>query len=266
MNAVVDFQGVFAVFGPWIISFALALARIGALFITTPVFSMTAVPMSIKAGIVGLLTILVMTTTQPVPELMTLNTVELAGAMLMEAIIGGIMGFAIMLLFGALSFTGQLIGIQMGFAIANVVDPSTNQQNGILGQVLNLMALSLFIAFDGHLMLLRALFDSFETVPLGAANPQKDVIIACLVERGGELFRLGLHIGLPVVCVVLLVNVGLATLARTVPQVNIFVIGFLITITVGLMVLSLAIPSTAMVLTRELEEAVGVAVKLSRMF
>ncbi len=266
MNAVMDFQGVYAIFGPWMLAFALTLARIGALFITTPVFSMPAVPVSVKAGIVGVLTVLVMSTTQPVPELMTMNAVELGGAIIMEGIIGGVMGLSVMLMFGALSFTGQLIGIQMGFAIANVVDPSTNQQNGILGQALNLMALCLFIAFDGHLMLLRALFDSFQTVPLGSANPQKDIIIATLVTQGGELFRIGLQIGLPVVCVVLLVNVGLATLARTVPQVNIFVIGFLITISVGLTVLALAIPSTAQVLTQYLEEAVATSVKLSRMF
>jgi flagellar biosynthesis protein FliR len=261
-----DFQGVYAIFGPWILSFALALTRIGTLFITTPIFSMPAVPVSVKAGIVGALTILVMTTTQPVPELMALNTVELGGAIIMEAVLGGIMGLAVSLLFGALSFTGQLIGIQMGFAIANVVDPSTNQQNGILGQVLNLMALCLFLSFDGHLMLLRGLFESFHTVPLGAANPQKDLIIATLIAQGGEVFRVGLQIGLPVVCVVLLVNVGLATLARTVPQVNIFVIGFLITISVGMMVLSLAIPSTGQVLIKELEAAVETAVGLVRMF
>ena len=128
------------------------------------------------------------------------------------------------------------------------------------------MALSLFLAFDGHLMLLRGLFQSFEIVPLGGAVPKTDLIVATLIEQGSQVFKVGLHIGLPVVCVVLLVNVGLATLARTVPQVNIFVIGFLITITVGLLVLGLSIPFSAQFITGRLEDAVRTAVKLIHFF
>jgi len=263
---VMDYQGIYAVFGPWILTFGLIAVRIGTLIVTAPVFSMQTIPVAIKASLVAVLSIMIMSITQPRLELMQLSALEMAGVILTEVVVGGIMGLAIMLLFGALSFTGQLIGIQMGFAIANVVDPSTNQQNGILSQVLNLFGLCLFIAVDGHLYLLQALFQSFDIVPLAGAAPQQHLIVAALVQQGSDVFALGLKIGLPVVCIVLLVNVGLATLARTVPQVNIFVIGFLITISLGLLILGLAIPTTGDVLRGVIEDTVAKAVAMLKLF
>ena len=261
-----DYHGIYAVFGPWILTFVLALVRVGSLFLIAPLFSMRAVPSVIKLGVVGTLTMMVMSTLQPRLELMQFGALEIASAVLSEALVGGIMGFAVMILFGALSFTGQLIGIQMGFAIANVVDPSTQQQSGILSQLLNLFGLSLFLAVDGHLILLKALFQSFQTVPLGGANPQQMILLDALIKQGGDIFSLGLKIGLPVVCVVLLVNVGLATLARTVPQINIFVIGFLITISIGLLLLGLAIPTTGDVFTTLIEDTLRNGVALIQFF
>jgi flagellar biosynthetic protein FliR len=181
-------------------------------------------------------------------------------------LIGGVMGLAVMVVFGALALAGQMIGIQMGFAIASVVDPATYQQVGVLAQVLNLMGLMLFLLFDGHLMLLHALFDSFHHVPLGLANPDVQALTGEMVKQGGVLFHVGLRIALPVACVVLLVNVGLATIARTVPQVNIFIIGFLITISLGLLIFAASIPASAHVFQEVMLEAIETAVRMSRMF
>ena len=131
---------------------------------------------------------------------------------------------------------------------------------------MNIFGLSLFLAVDGHLILLKALFQSFETVPLGGADPQQMLLLNALIKQGGDIFSLGLKIGLPVVCVVLLVNVGLATLARTVPQINIFVIGFLITISIGLLLLGLAIPTTGDVFTKMIEDTLRNGVALIQFF
>ena len=110
----------------------------------------------------------------------------------------------------------------------------------------------------------RALFLSFETVPSVVPIHSK-WSCSTLITQGSDIFSLGLKIGLPVVCVVLLVNVGLATL-RTVPQINIFVIGFLITITVGLLILGLAIPTTGDLFARLLEDTLRNAVTMLRYF
>ena len=144
MGGLLDYQGIYAVFEPWILSFGLALVRIGTLFITTPVFSMSMIPNTIKAAMVALLTLVAMSNVQPIPYITQLNAIEIGGAILTEACVGGVMGISVMFLFGALAMAGQLIGIQMGFAIANVVDPTTNQQNGVLAQLLNLMGLVSF--------------------------------------------------------------------------------------------------------------------------
>ena len=138
---------------PWILTFALAAVRVGTLFVIAPLFSMRTIPTVIKLGAVASISLIVMSTIQPRLELMQLGAWEVAGAVLTEAVVGGVMGFAVMILFAAIAFTGQLIGVQMGFAIANVVDPSTQQQSGILSQVLNIFALALFLATDGHLYL-----------------------------------------------------------------------------------------------------------------
>ena len=128
------------------------------------------------------------------------------------------------------------------------------------------MGLSLFLAFDGHIYMLQALFQSFNVIPLGGANPQYSTLIGALIHQGSNIFSIGLRIGLPVVRVVLLVNVGLATLARTVPQVNIFVVGFMITISLGMLVLGLALPATAAVFKGVMETTIQDAVGMLRYF
>ena len=266
MEGVINAEGVFAVLGPYVFAFCLALTRVSALFTTTPLFNSPTVPRTIKAALVGILTLFVMITTDPTGPDIKMDAFTILGAIAVEAIVGAIMGLGIMVLFGALQFTGQLIGIQMGFAIANVVDPTTFQQVGVLSQFLNLLGLMLFVSLDGHLLVLQALFESTQLIPLGTGNPNGSLIIGELVTYGSKIFSMGLRIGLPVVGVVLLVNVGLATLARTVPQVNIFILGFLITITIGIIILGLALPSTAFVFGRFLEESLFDIVNMLRFF
>ena len=122
------------------------------------------------------------------------------------------------------------------------------------------------MALDGHLTVLRAIFDSFLVVPLGGATPHGGAIIEMLVAEGAAMFSLGLKIALPISCVVLLVNVALATIARTVPQVNIFVLGFLFTIALGMLVLWYSLPYTAGVFENMLEDAIRKGIHMTRLF
>ena len=137
---------------------------------------------------------------------------------------------------------------------------------GVLAQLLKMLGLALFIALDAHLLVIRALFDSFDVIPLGGAIPQGDQIIAVLIDQGAQLFALGLKLALPISCVVLLVNVALATIARTVPQVNIFVLGFLFTIGLGLLILLYSVPYTAAVFEDMLHDAIRTGIQMTRLF
>ncbi len=266
MTHLLDAEAIFAVLGPFAMGFALVLGRVVGLMATTPLLSSPLIPNPAKAALAGVLTLFVAFGGGLEPPAVDLNAIALAGALVGELIIGAVMGLAVTIAFGALHFCGQMIGIQMGFAVANVVDPSTFQQVGVLAQVLNLLGTMLFLAFDGHLLIIRAFMESFAIVPLAGSDPQVGAIIGEIIAQSALLFEIGLRIALPVVCVVLLVNVGLATIARTVPQVNIFVIGFLVTISLGLIVLGFSVPSTATVFESVIEDAIRSAIRVTRLF
>lgn len=266
MLSTLTFEGLVAIIGPWFIAFTLTAARISAIFIATPIFATPLIPGQAKIGLVTVLSILALSTSSPSLALINLTPLELFTCMFSELILGSVMGLGLMILFAALAFAGQLVGIQMGFAIANVVDPISSRQVGVLAQVLNLFGLALFLALDGHLTVLRAVFDSFSVVPLGGAVPQGASIINILVSEGGQMFALGLKLALPISCVVLLVNVALATIARTVPQVNIFVLGFLFTIALGLLVLWYSLPYTAGVFEHMLADSIRKGIAMTQLF
>lgn len=266
MADLLDAQGIFAVIGPWVVAFALVLGRVVGLMLTTPLLSSPLVPGPIKAALAGAMALFVTATIGVGAPSLALDALSITGVLIGELVIGAVMGLAVTIAFGALHFCGQMVGIQMGFAIANVVDPANFEQVGVVAQVLNLLGLMLFVTFDGHLLILRAFFDSFGAVPLGGGDPQVGAIVAEIIRQSALLFSIGLRIALPMVCVVMLVNVGLATIARTVPQVNIFVIGFMITISLGLFVLAFSVQATATVFEGVVEDAVRGAIRITKLF
>lgn len=250
---------------PYAITAGLVLARVAALVGTAPVFSSLSVSNNIKIGLVATITAAVMGAGPYHLSAVPLEPFHIAGAVILELAVGAVMGFSVSVVFAALDFAGQIIGIQMGFAIANVIDPTTMRQVGVLSQVLRLVALMLFLVVDGHLLLLHALFESFRQVPLGGASLAPGPVVAEMIQVSADLFSSGFRIALPVCCVVLLVNVGLSTLARAVPQVSIFSIGFLLSIGVGLTVLGLALPAMATTFSELILEAVKTAFRMARL-
>jgi flagellar biosynthetic protein FliR len=258
-----DAQGVFAVFGPWLVLFALILARISALVLTAPFFNTQTVPMMVKMGLVGTLTLFVMVKTHTVPKVGDLNALRLIGLIAGEILIGALMGTAISILFGALGMAGHLIGTQMGLSMANMMDPISFQQTGLMGQVLNITALLLLMVFDGHLMILRALFESFDIAPVTQLAPRGPIILGDLVQLGGQVFELGLRMSFPVITAVLFINFGLAIVARTVPQVNVFQLGFILTIMLGIMVMAASLPGFGQVFHHMLEDAIRAALRMA---
>ncbi len=260
MNA----EGVFAVFGPYLAAFGLVLARFSGLVLTAPFFSSMTIPTPIKMGLVGTLTLVVMIQTGPMPPVGNLDAVRLIGMVLGELAVGGLMGMAATMLFGAVSMAGQLIGTQMGLSMASLMDPVNFQQVGMLSQVLNVVAMLLFLVFDGHLMMLRALFDSFQQVPIGTAWPDSARILTDLTYVGSMNFELGLRLAFPVIVTVLFVNLGLGIIARTVPQVNVFQLGFLVTISLGLLMLALSLPGFSQVFRNIVGECVTMSVRMAK--
>ena len=143
------------------------------------------------------------------------------------------------LVFAAVQMAGQLIGMSMGLGFASFFDPQSQGQSTAVSQFLMLLAMLVFLSLDGHLMMVSAIANSFVTMPISVnglgINPMK------MVMWGEMIFSSGLLLAMPVVAALLVTNMALGVLTRTAPQLNIFGIGFPITLSIGIIVLALSL-------------------------
>ncbi len=224
----------------WIASMFIPLTRILGFVAIAPLFSGTTVSMPIKVALGTLLTLIV----APMVKLgNTVDLVSLQGALviLQQLIIGFSIGFVMRIFFSAIDLAGQLSGLTMGFGFATFFDPQSGGSTTVITTMLSMLFMLLFISMDGHLMMISALVESFQILPvqlgLGPLNAMS------IVRLGSTMFSTGLQIAMPVVASLLVTNMALGVLTRSAPQLNIFGIGFPITIGVGFIVLMLTLPS-----------------------
>jgi flagellar biosynthetic protein FliR len=169
--------------------------------------------------------------------------------MISEVIMGLILGFIVLLVFVGIQFAGQLAGLQMGFGIVNVIDPQSSNQISILGQFLNILAILILLSLNGHHVILNGLVHSFDVVPLGGVT-LPEAVIEKLMSLCAEIFVVAVKISSPIIVALFLVSVAMGILARTVPQMNVFIVGFPVQIGVGMTVLSLSLPLFYLVMER----------------
>ena len=216
--------------------FLIALVRFSGFFLITPVFSDNLAPTRVKAGLSALCAILILPNLIAHNVLPNLGVIGYGIMVTKELALGFMMGFIVLLLSSALRMGGNLIGMQIGFSFAQVADPGSNQSIGIISEVLQLAGSMLFLFFNGHLIILRAFFQSFSMVP-----PSGLVLSGSIVEEiiihSKMIFICGLQIAMPIIAVVLVGDVALGIIARTVPKMNIFQLGFAIKILGGFIVL-----------------------------
>jgi flagellar biosynthetic protein FliR len=232
------------------------LVRVLALFAAAPLLSHRAVPLRLKIGLALLITIVLVPNT-PAPPLADVLTAAGLALLAENVAIGLAIGFTIRLVFAALELTGEIIGLQMGLSYAGFFNPTSGQAQNSVGSFMSLLALLMFIAIDGHLMLIHALAESFVAFPLGG-----DTMLPLTLERvarmGGDMFAIALAIALPFMAVMLLTNIVLGVLARIAPQLNVFAVGFPLTILVGLTTLFLLLPYIEAPLRVALERTLAV--------
>jgi|UniRef100_A0A7C3YY06 flagellar biosynthetic protein FliR len=165
-----------------------------------------------------------------------------------EVLIGLGCGLAFRFMFAGIRMAGDLVAIQMGFGMASLVDPDTQAQNTILAEMLVLLATLVFLALDGHQALLRLLAQSFQEVPLNT-NVTLPVILASLVpELGRLMYSLAVQALAPVFALLFLTQLALGLVARAVPQIQVMIVGFPLTIALGLFFLSLTLAASGQVL------------------
>ena len=169
--------------------------------------------------------------------------------LLQQLLIGIAIGFVMRIVFVAVEMAGELIGLQMGLGFAIFFDPQNSGQIDIIGRFLGVIASLAFLAMNGHLMVLALISQSFSTLPVGVSGVN-ELTFQTLANWGQEIFRSGLQLSLPVLTALLITNLALGILTRAAPQLNIFAVGFPLTLSIGLFVLALSMPFYAPILER----------------
>jgi flagellar biosynthesis protein FliR len=237
----------------WLASLFWPLARVLAVLAAAPVLGQTRIPARIRIGLaVGIVIVLVPTLPAPPP----IAPGSAAGLLLLatQIIIGLAIGFALRLVFTAVEMAGDLIGLQMGLGFAMFYDPGNVQHTPILGQFMALLATLTFLAINGHLMVISALADSFRTLPI-ASTALNANLFEVLSRHGAIIFIAGLQLALPLIITMLVVNLALGVLTRAAPQLNIFAVGFPLTIAIGFGALILTLPYFGPLFERTLDQA-----------
>lgn len=222
----------------WIISLLWPLTRVLGVLATAPILSDTSIPMRIKLGFGLVLTLIIIPTLPAIPSFEIFSFQGLL-ILVQQMIIGLAMGFSVRLVFAAVGVAGQLIAMTMGLGFATFFDPQTRGQNSAVSQFLTMLLMLVFLSLDGHLMVVSALVNSFVTMPIAidgtGISPMK------IVGWGEAIFSTGVLLALPAVAALLITNMALGILTRTAPQLNLFGIGFPVTLSIGFLVLALAL-------------------------
>lgn len=226
-------------FSSLVYQFFFPLVRIISLIMTAPVMGERSVPTKVKIGLALLIVFLL--PLPPMDKNITIFSFTGVWIVLQQVIIGVVMGFTMQLAFMAIRFAGELIGIQMGLSLATFFDPTGGPSTPVLSRFFNILAILLFLSLDGHLWLLFGLTESFMLIPIGSGLLHPDGYFV-LIETSGLLFRNGLLLALPLIILLLVINMSLGLLNRLTPQLSIFVVGFPLTLLLGLTTISLLIP------------------------
>ncbi|MBO1540438.1 flagellar biosynthetic protein FliR [Pseudomonas sp. OA65] len=217
----------------WVASFILPLFRVTAVLMSMPVFGTTLVPTRVRLYLALAITVVIAPGLPPMPPV---NALDLSALMLVaeQILIGALMGFSLQLFFQAFVVAGQIISIQMGMAFASMIDPTNGVNTAVIGQFLTMLVTLLFLAMNGHLVVFEVLTESFTTMPVGSA-----LLVNHFWEIAGKLgWVLGaaMVLVLPAITALLVVNIAFGVMTRAAPQLNIFSIGFPLTLVLGMVI------------------------------
>ncbi len=226
-----------------ILKFFIIFVRMGAIMLIIPFYGEKGAPVLVKLALAIMITIIVFPVIS-VDESLLKSVTFLGTAILLiqSLLVGLLIGFIPVLLFTGFQLGGEIAGFNIGFAMVSVLDPLSESRISLIAQLNYIFAMLVFISINGHFYLLEGIVTSFKVMPLiGSTFP--DITGQMLLQISSKIFVIGMKVAAPVLVAILLTNTGLGILARTIPQLNIFIIGFPIQISVGLITLGLSIPT-----------------------
>ncbi|MCE9549950.1 MAG: flagellar biosynthetic protein FliR [Betaproteobacteria bacterium] len=224
----------------WLALFVFPFVRILAMIASAPILGNKQTPVRIKIGLSVLLTIIIAPTLTVQPNIDPASTIGFL-VVIQQLLAGLAIGFTMRLIFTAIEMAGDIIGIQMGLGFAIFYDPQNASYTPVIAQFLGILAVLVFLSINGHLIMLEALADSFRAFPVNSTLPAA-IALHTLASWGGSIFSNALQLSMPVIGALLISNFALGILTRSAPQLNIFAVGFPITLTIGIATVMLLLP------------------------
>lgn len=217
----------------------LAFIRTSTMLFVFPVFSAQQIPLMVRIGLAGFISFVLyhsLPLAAPIPDMGAL-----VAAVVSQIVLGLIVGFVAYLVFMGVQFAGEIIDIQIGFAVANIINPTTQQQVTVIGELELTLATLVFLISNSHLLMLQGIGGSFHLVPLPYINLDPSVAgnVVIFLEQA---FLIVFQIAAPAAVSLFIVNIALGLMARVAPQMNVFVVGFPLQIGIGLLMLAVSVP------------------------
>jgi flagellar biosynthetic protein FliR len=228
--------------------FMIILVRVGGILAAWPILGSRVIPLHIKTGLVVALSIVLF----PVIHLPALPTdpLKLSAGMTGEFLVGLVIGLAVRFIFVGIELAGDLIGSQMGLSMMQLFDPMSAHQVPLISQFQTVLASLIFLALNAQVMVVRVIAESFELIPPFGAH-LSGALLEEVLRLSHGLFVIAMKLAAPILAVVLLVNLGLAIMGRSVPQLNVFITSFPVSIAAGFLVMGAALPYGARLLELE---------------
>jgi flagellar biosynthesis protein FliR len=226
----------------WVVTILIPLVRILGFVAIAPFFGNQAISMPIKVAMGILLATII---APAAPAMPIVDLLSLGGILIIaeQMIIGLAIGLMMQIIFSAIEMAGQVSGMTMGFGFATSYDPQSAGSTIVISQLMGILALLVFLSMNGHLIMISALLESFYAFPVTAEPRMIDGMTIAI--WGAKLFNISLQLSLPIVATLLITNLALGILTKSSPQLNIFGIGFPITLCVGFVVIMLMLPTMA---------------------
>lgn len=234
-----------SLFERWLSLFAFPLSRIFGFVASAPIWATGGLPRQVRL-LLGLSLVLCLAPSIPEAKVPDINPASVQGLEILatQMLVGICMGLSARIIYAALDIAGEYIGYQMGLGFATFYDPVDSAQTPVMAEFLTLLGILLFLALNGHLIYVMTLSKSFVIIPVSDfANTFGVKNFAHLANLGSIMFSLGLSLCMPIVITLLVFNVALGVLTRASPQLNIFALGFPITLLGGFILLGFALPT-----------------------